>query len=120
MKQNMRQDGMSQEQGNQRQTQSPIQTQSLDDNNRPAEIDELDFEEEERPSKAGDTPDPADVQHYRAAERAREAGLSGAAVPDDDYTNDDLTPENLIAEDGARSSKEPGGEEPAEWDLTEK
>ena len=109
MKQNMRQDGMSQEQGNQRQTQSPIQTQSLDDNNRPAEIDELDFEEEERPSKAGDTPDPADVQHYRAAERAREAGLSGAAVPDDDSTDDDLTPENLIAEDGARSSKEPGG-----------
>ena len=86
MKQSMRQDGMSQEQGNQRQTQSPIQTQSLDDNNRPAEIDELDFEEEERPSKAGDTPD-----------------------PDDDSTDDDLTPENLIAEDGARSSKEPGG-----------
>ena len=109
MKQSMRQDGMSQQQGNQRQTQSPIQTQSLDDNNRPAEIDELDFEEEERPSNAGDTPDPADVQHYRAAERAREAGLSGAAVPDDDSTDDDLTPENLIAEDGARSSKEPGG-----------
>lgn len=120
MKQSMHQSGMKQEQGNQRQTQSPIQTQSLDDNNRPAEIDELDFEKEERPSRAGDTPEPADVQHYRAAERAREAGLSGAAAPDDDSTNDDLTPENLIAEDGARSPREPGGEEPAEWDLTEK
>lgn len=120
MKQSMQRGGMTQEQGNQIQTQSPLQTQSLDDNNRPAEIDELDFEEEGRPGGAGDTPDPADVQHYRAAERAREAGLSGAAAPDEDSTRDDLTPENLIPEDGARSPKEPGGGEPVEWDLTEK
>lgn len=123
MKQSMRNDGMSQEMNqdiDQQKQDQQIQTQSLDDNNRPAEVDELDFEEEERPSRAGDTPEPADVQYYRAAERAREAGLTGAAAPDDDSTRDDLTPENLIAEDGARSPKEPGGDQPVEWDLTEK
>lgn len=117
MKQNMRQDGMTQEQGNQTQT---LNDNSWDKNNRPAEMDELDFEDEEPSSKAGDAPEPADVQHYRAAERARAAGLTGAALPDEDSTDDDLTPENLLAEDGARSSREPGSEEPAEWELTEK
>ena len=118
MKQSMRNDGMSQEMNqdiDQQKQDQQIQTQSLDDNNRPAEVDELDFEEEERPSRAGDTPEPADVQHYRAAERAREAGLTGAATPDDDSTRDDLTPENLVAEDGARSPGEPGGDQPLRY-----
>lgn len=35
-----------------------------------------------------------------------------------DPSDDDLTPETLIPEDGARSADEAGGDHPADWDLS--
>lgn len=35
-----------------------------------------------------------------------------------DPTDDDLEPETLIPEDGARSANEPGANHPADWDLS--
>ncbi len=71
------------------------------------DMDELSFDEDddEQVARAGDTrPDEA----LFGARRARSAGLTGGANPDHDPTNDDLTPENLIPDDGARSPREAG------------
>lgn len=43
---------------------------------------------------------------------------SGAGVTSDGSTDDDLSPETLIHEDGARSAREAGGDKPADWDLS--
>lgn len=37
---------------------------------------------------------------------------------DDGSTDDDLSPETLIREDGARSARETGCGKPADWDLS--
>lgn len=98
---------------NMRQTQNANnQTQGSIDNNRPAEIDELNFDQEENAVRTGDElllEDDGAVNDMDA---------SSNSSPDGNYTEDDLTPETLIHEDGARSSREPGDDVPAEWDLT--
>lgn len=94
--------------------------QSWKDSDRPAELDELNFDDDDYHARAGEPLEPTDVEHWRAGERAQEAGLTGAATPDGDVTSDELTPENLMPEDGSRSPREAGGDEPAEWQLTEK
>ena len=41
-----------------------------------------------------------------------------ATDPHFDPSNDDLEPQTLIPEDGARSPSEAGGNHPADWDLS--
>ncbi|NBF12468.1 serine kinase/phosphatase [Pseudomonas sp. Fl4BN1] len=43
---------------------------------------------------------------------------SDATLNDDDFSDDDLDPETLIREDGARSARETGADKPADWDLS--
>lgn len=49
--------------------------------------------------------------------RAGEIGLTGASKPGEGPTDDDMAPETLIREDGARHRFEPGGRGPADTDL---
>lgn len=87
---------------------------------RPAELDELNFEDDDYHARAGEPAESTDVEHFRAEDGAQEAGLSGAAAPGGDASRDELTPETLLPEDGSRSPREPGGQAAAEWELTEK
>lgn len=49
--------------------------------------------------------------------RAEEIGLTEASRPGQGPTDDDLAPETLIREDGARHRFEPGGNTPADRDF---
>ncbi|MCY1464210.1 hypothetical protein D9M71_822060 [compost metagenome] len=51
-------------------------------------------------------------------ERVREAGMTGASTDDHESTDDDMSPETLIREDGARDAGEEGEGDPADWDLS--
>ncbi|AZC26065.1 MULTISPECIES: serine kinase/phosphatase [Pseudomonas] len=42
----------------------------------------------------------------------------GHTITEDGSTDDDLSPEILIPEDGARSAWEQGANKPADWDLS--
>lgn len=82
---------------------------------RPAEVDELNFEDDE-PSSEFDEPHDDETDDPTI----RSAGLTEASQPGERPTNDDLTPETLILEDGARSQHEPqqGNLEPADKTLS--
>lgn len=51
------------------------------------------------------------------ARRAEDIGLTGGAEPGQGPTDDDMAPETLIREDGARHQFEQGGSGPADRDL---
>lgn len=104
---------------NMRQTQNAsTQTQHFTDNNRPAEIDELNFNQEEKAARTGDE---LLLESDSAVDDAvKDMDASSNTSSESDFNEDDLTPEMLIHEDGARSSQEPGADVPAEWDLTVK
>lgn len=74
------------------------------------EENELDFNDEESATRAGEEVPVDDVSRAEPAKRVREAGLTGGAVPGDARTADDLAPDTLISEDGARSPAEAGGQ----------
>lgn len=81
----------------------------------PLDFDKDDARDEERP--IGD-PLPEDEQEQRfPPDRVREAGMTAASVPDHQPTDDDLSPETLLDESGARSPREPGDGEAADTDL---
>ena len=82
---------------------------------RPAEVDELNFEDDEPSSELDESQDDETVDPT-----IRTAGLTEASQPGEGPTNDDLTPETLILEDGARSQHEPqqGSLEPADKTLS--
>ena len=62
---------------------------------------------------------PADeLETYIPDERVREAGMTGASTDDHNPTDDDMSPETLIDEDGARSAREQGEGGPADFDLS--
>ncbi|AXK53827.1 MULTISPECIES: hypothetical protein [Pseudomonas] len=44
--------------------------------------------------------------------------LSSTGLTSDGSSDDDLSPETLIREDGARSAREIGADKPADWDLS--
>lgn len=77
-------------------------------------MEQLSFPDDPPHGKIGDSPEDGDQV---APERAREAGLTAASVPDHQPTDDDLAPETLIKEDGARSPWEPGADQPADQQL---
>ncbi|KPW07633.1 Uncharacterized protein ALO90_00614 [Pseudomonas amygdali pv. aesculi] len=92
--------------------------ETIDDNeDRMGSMETLDFDEEE-PGRIGDLIPEDELQHEIPDQRVREAGLTGASTDDHHSTDDDLSPETLIREDGARSPNEQGEDDPADLDLT--
>lgn len=82
-------------------------SKSIDDiEDRMGSMEPLDFDKSEPQRRIGDA---APEQERRFSDqRVREAGMTGASMPDHQPTDDDLSPETLIDEDGARSPNEPG------------
>jgi hypothetical protein len=79
----------------------PTDAARTDNSNRPAEADELNFE--------NDQPSPGFGEESEFQEEdpsVRNVGLTEASQPGQGPTDDDLTPETLITEDGARSRDE--------------
>ncbi|KPX45136.1 Uncharacterized protein ALO68_01070 [Pseudomonas syringae pv. helianthi] len=94
------------------------QPEPIDDNeDRMGSMETLDFNEDET-ARIGDLIPEDELQHEIPDQRVREAGLTGASTEDHHPTDDDLSPETLIHEDGARSSNEQGEDVPADLDVT--
>ncbi|MEE4996299.1 serine kinase/phosphatase [Pseudomonas alliivorans] len=95
-----------------------IQPEPIDDNeDRMGSMEELNFRDDET-ARIGDLMPEDELQHEIPDERVREAGMTGASTDDHQPTDDDLSPETLIHEDGARSASERGEDNPADLDLT--
>ncbi|MGH8354681.1 MAG: serine kinase/phosphatase [Pseudomonas sp.] len=80
-------------------------------------VEELSFEDDERRGRIGDERPEAEVKEEFPLKRLREAGLTGASMPDHHPTADDLSAETLIDEDGARSPHELGHGSPTDQKL---
>jgi hypothetical protein len=107
-------------------TQKRYRPQEIDDiEDRMGSIEQLDFDarRDERSGRVGDLKSPAEIAREQPAKRVREAGQSGGETlgegdNEDGVSLDDLSPETLIEESGARSANEPGGKTAADWDLS--
>jgi hypothetical protein len=96
-----------------------VQPEPIDDNeDRMGSVHELDFDDETPDAKIGDELTQREREHLMPRERVREAGMTGASVADHEPTDDDLSPETLIPEDGARDANEAGEGKPEDWDLS--
>ncbi|WP_433768993.1 serine kinase/phosphatase [Pseudomonas putida] len=96
-----------------------VQPQPIDDNeDRMGSVHELDFDDEQPSAKIGDELPEREREHLMPRERVREAGMTGASTADHQPTDDDLSPETLIREDGARDAREIGRGHEAGWDLS--
>ncbi|MFF7707167.1 serine kinase/phosphatase [Pseudomonas sp. NPDC007930] len=90
-----------------------------DDNDRMGSVHPLDFDDDDGPNgRIGDELTDAERAEALDPQRNREAGLTGASTDDHHPTADDLAPEVLIREDGARSPDEPGRGKPADVDFS--
>ena len=89
-----------------------------DDEDRMGSVHELDFDEEEPSTRIGDELPDEEREQLMPRRRVREAGLTGASTDDHQPTDDDLSPETLIREDGARDAHEAGNDNRADWDLS--
>ncbi|MDN4545609.1 MULTISPECIES: serine kinase/phosphatase [unclassified Pseudomonas] len=95
------------------------QPQPIDDNeDRMGSVHELDFDEEEPSAKIGDELPEKEREQLMPRQRLREAGMTGASTDDHEPTDDDMSPETLIREDGARDGHEAGEDNRADWDLS--
>lgn len=95
------------------------QPEPIDDNeDRMGSIHELDFDEEEPSAKIGDELTENERERLMPRGRVREAGMTGASTADHESTDDDMSPETLIREDGARDAHEAGEGGQADWDLS--
>lgn len=103
---------------NDRKPYTPTEIDGTED--RMGSMEQLDFDQrrDERKGRIGDEVPARQVEDEFPPERAAEAGMTAGEVPDSDATMDDLTPETLIAEDGARSPREHGHGGPADQDLS--
>ena len=97
-----------------------VQPEPVDDNeDRMGSVRELDFDEEEPGTRIGDELPEKERERLLSRQRGREAGLTAAASTGDHQpTDDDLSPETLIREDGARDAHEAGNDSRADWDLS--
>ncbi|NUT76345.1 serine kinase/phosphatase [Pseudomonas sp. C1C7] len=96
-----------------------IQPQPIDDNeDRMGSVHELDFDDEQPSAKIGDELSEREREQLMPRERVREAGMTGASTDDHQPTDDDLSPETLIREDGARDAREIGRGNESGWDLS--
>jgi hypothetical protein len=90
------------------------QPEPIDDNeDRLGSIHELDFDDDEPGAKIGD--ERSESEHEQLLPRRR---LRSASTADDESTDDDMSPETLIHEDGARDAHEAGEDVQADWDLS--
>ena len=95
------------------------QPEPIDDNeDRIGSVHELDFDEEEPGGKIGDELLVTERVRLMPIERLREGGMTGASTDDHESTDDDMSPETLILEDGARDAHEAGEGDQADWDLS--
>ena len=95
------------------------QPQPIDDNeDRMGSVHELDFDEEEPSAKIGDELPEKEREQLMPRQRLREAGMTGASTDDHEPTDDDMSPETLIREDGARDGHEAGEDNRADWNLS--
>ncbi|MNY14647.1 serine kinase/phosphatase [Pseudomonas sp. VI4.1] len=95
------------------------QPEPIDDTeDRMGSMRELDFDEEEPSAKIGDELPEAERARLMPRERVQEAGMTGASTDDHESTDDDMSPETLIREDGARDAQEAGEGDQADWDLS--
>lgn len=107
-------------------TQKRYVPQEIDDmEDRMGSIEQLDFDarKDERSGQVGDLKPREQSAHEFPGKRVREAGLTGGSTlgegeHEDGVSQDDLSPETLIDESGARSANERGGKNPADWDLS--
>lgn len=96
-----------------------VQPEPIDDNeDRMGSVRELDFGDEQTSPKIGDELPERERGQLMPRERVREAGMTGASTEDHEPTDDDLSPETLIREDGARDARELGEGNQADWDLS--
>lgn len=101
--------------------------QEIDDTeDRMGEVRELDFSErrDERQGRVGDERPVAEQEQEFPPERVAQSGMSGGealteGIHEDHVSMDDMTPETLIDETGARGPDEPGGSGPADQSLRE-
>jgi hypothetical protein len=95
-------------------------TEIDDTEDRMGSIEQLDFDQhrDDRKGRIGDEVSPEEAEDKFPPERVAEAGMSAGEVPDGQTTMDDLAPETLIHEDGARSPHERGHGGPADQDLS--
>jgi hypothetical protein len=96
------------------------QPEPIDDNeDRMGSMEELNFNDNNEPSgRIGDTIPADELDTYISDERVREAGMTGASTDDHNPTDDDMSPETLINEDGSRSPREASEGGPADFDLS--
>ena len=99
---------MMRQQSNNSTQKTPIQP-GLD---RGAEMDELNFSDDKSTPSFNDLETESEQDRDQVLSEASDVGLTGAATPEHEPTNDDMSPETLIQEDGARSPREPGGNGP--------
>jgi hypothetical protein len=96
-----------------------VQPEPVDDNeDRMGSMNELDFDDNEPSAKIGDEIPEKEREQLMPRERVREAGMTGASTDDHEPTDDDMSPETLIQEDGARDAHEAGDDDQADWDLS--
>ncbi|WP_130931903.1 serine kinase/phosphatase [Pseudomonas sp. Sample_24] len=96
-----------------------VQPEPIDDNeDRMGSMNELDFDDDEPSAKIGDELPDKEREQLMPRQRVREAGMTGASTGDHEPTDDDLSPETLIREDGARDANEAGNGNQADWDLS--
>lgn len=101
--------------------QKPYTPREIDDTeDRMGSVPPLDFSarKDERKGRIGDPVPEREAEETYPPERVAEAGMTEGEVPDGDTTLDDLAPETLIPEDGARSPEDRGPSEPADRDLS--
>jgi len=99
--------------------------QEIDDlQDRMGEIRELDFSErhDERQGRAGDARPAEEVNREFPAERVERSGMSGGealseSLHEDNVTWDDLSPDTLYDQSGARDPSERGGDGPVDKQL---
>ncbi|MET3457860.1 MULTISPECIES: serine kinase/phosphatase [Pseudomonas] len=95
------------------------QPEPIDDNeDRMGSMHELEFDDEQPSARIGDELPENEREQLMPRERVREAGMTGASTDDHEPTDDDMSPETLIREDGARDASEAGDDERADWDLS--
>ena len=90
-------------------------------------VHELDFDErlDERQGRVGDERPASEIEREFPPERVAESGMTGGealsdSLHEDNVTYDDLSPDTLLDETGARDPHEPGGGDgPADMDLRE-
>ncbi|MDD2089883.1 phosphotransferase system, HPr-related protein [Pseudomonas guariconensis] len=103
-------------------TRTPVEIDDTED--RMGSVRELDFSDrqDEREGRAGDERPAQEVAQEYPPERVAESGMTGGealsdSLHEDNVTLDDLSPDTLYDQTGARDPHEPGAGDPADKTL---